>query len=140
VARSWLSITQIDRRDEIYLLDEWKSSTLIHHYRCSPAPDLADLPPAEPFLENRNGSLAAWRAVSCGWLACSPIRGFFAWIAQVKANRSRRIALRGLLDLDTARLKDLGIERADIAEAMTARNGRTPGMVLNAARARSARA
>ena len=84
-------------------------------------------------------SLPGERSVAAGSHA-TPIRGFLAWIAQVKANRSRRIALRGLLDLDTARLKDLGIERADIAEAMTARNGRTPGMVLNAARARSARA
>jgi uncharacterized protein YjiS (DUF1127 family) len=56
----------------------------------------------------------------------------------VKANRARRTALRGLLDLDPAQLKDLGIDRSDIAAAIAARNGRTPGMVLNAARARSA--
>ncbi len=84
-------------------------------------------------------SLPGERSVAAG-SHVTPIRRLFAWIAQVKANRARRTALRGLLDLDTARLKDLGIERADIAEAMTARNGRTPGMVLNAARARNARA
>lgn len=84
-------------------------------------------------------SLPGERSVAAG-SHVTPIRRLFAWIAQVKANRARRTALRGLLDLDTARLKDLGIERADIAEAITARNGRTPGMVLNAARARNARA
>ena len=84
-------------------------------------------------------SLPGERSVAAG-SHVTPIRRLFAWIAQVKANRARRTALRGLLDLDTTRLKDLGIERADIAEAMTARNGRTPGMVLNAARARNARA
>ncbi|OAM74371.1 DUF1127 domain-containing protein [Devosia elaeis] len=84
-------------------------------------------------------SLPGERSVAAG-SHVTPIRRLFAWIAQVKANRARRTALRGLLDLDTARLKDLGIERSDIAEAMTARNGRTPGMVLNAARARNARA
>ena len=84
-------------------------------------------------------SLPGERSVAAG-SHVTPIRRLFAWIAQVKANRARRTALRGLLDLDTARLKDLGIERADIAEAMTARNGRTSGMVLNAARARNARA
>src|SRR5690606_10768356 len=37
-----------------------------------PRRSLAGLPPAEPFLETRNGSLAARRAVSCGWLARYP--------------------------------------------------------------------
>src|SRR5690606_6464076 len=66
-------------------------------------------------------SLPGERSVAAG-SHVTPIRRLFAWIAQVKANRARRTALRGLLDLDTARLKDLGIERSDIAEAMTARN------------------
>ncbi|MBE7733862.1 DUF1127 domain-containing protein [Devosia faecipullorum] len=57
----------------------------------------------------------------------------------MNAKRARRTALRSLLDLDNTRLKDMGIDRNDIAEAMSARNGRTPGMVLNAARARNAR-
>lgn len=83
-------------------------------------------------------SLPGERSVAAGSQS-TPVGVVFTWIAQLKANRARRTALRGLLDLDTARLKDLGIERSDIAEAMAARNGRTPGMVLNAARARSAR-
>ncbi len=82
-------------------------------------------------------SLPGERSVAAG-SRLTPIHGFFAWIAQVKANRARRTALRGLLDLDPAQLKDLGIDRSDIAAAIAARNGRTPGMVLNAARARSA--
>lgn len=83
-------------------------------------------------------SLPGERSVAAGSQVI-PVRGFMAWIAQVNAKRARRIALRGLLDLDNGRLKDMGIDRADIAEAMSASNGRTPGMVLNAARARNAR-
>jgi uncharacterized protein YjiS (DUF1127 family) len=52
--------------------------------------------------------------------------------------RQRR-AMVEMLDLDAARLRDLGVTRADIAEALKAEKGRTPGMVLNAARARAAR-
>lgn len=63
----------------------------------------------------------------------------FAWIAQAKRNRDRRVALKTLLELDSHRLRDLGIGHADIADAMAASNGRTPGMILNSARARSAR-
>ncbi|KKB08765.1 DUF1127 domain-containing protein [Devosia chinhatensis] len=83
-------------------------------------------------------SLPGERSVAAG-SQVRPVRGIFAWIAKAKAKRARRTALRSLLELDHARLKDLGISHADIAEAMAARNGRTPGMVLNAARARSAR-
>ncbi|ODT83415.1 MAG: hypothetical protein ABS76_03360 [Pelagibacterium sp. SCN 64-44] len=83
-------------------------------------------------------SLPGERSVAAG-SHVTPIRAFLAWIAQVKTNRARRAALRGLMELDSAHLRDLGIDHADIAEAMKARNGRTPGMVLNAARARSAR-
>lgn len=83
-------------------------------------------------------SLPGERSVAAGSQDI-PVRGFLAWIARVNAKRARHIALRGLLDLDNGRLKDMGIDRADIAEAMSARNSRTPGMVLNAARARNAR-
>ncbi len=83
-------------------------------------------------------SLPGERSVAAGSRPV-PVGGFFAWIAQLKANRARRTALKSLMDLDPARLRDLGINRADIADAMAASNGRTPGMVLNAARARSAR-
>ncbi len=83
-------------------------------------------------------SLPGERSVAAG----SPARPFgavFAWIVQAKRNRDRRVALNALLELDGHRLRDLGISRNDIADAMAPENGRTPGMVLNAARARSAR-
>lgn len=82
-------------------------------------------------------SLPGERSVAAG-SHVTPLGAFFAWFAQVKTQRARRTAVRGLLELDHARLKDLGISQADVAEALNARNGRSPGMVLNAARARSA--
>ena len=83
-------------------------------------------------------SLPGERSVAAG-SHVNPIRALVTWFTQGKANRTRRTALKSLLDLDTARLRDLGITEQDIAEAMAARHGRTPGMVLNAARARNAR-
>ncbi|QQR38166.1 DUF1127 domain-containing protein [Devosia rhizoryzae] len=74
--------------------------------------------------------------------AASPaniLRMIPAWFAGQKAARTRRLALQRLLDMDPAQLRDLGISRGDIADAMQVGNGRTPSMVLNAARARSAR-
>lgn len=70
----------------------------------------------------------------------TPIRALFAWIASANRARARRNALKGLLELDHVRLRDLGITHMDVAEAMSAKPGRTPGMVLNAARARNTRA
>jgi uncharacterized protein YjiS (DUF1127 family) len=67
-----------------------------------------------------------------------PFAAFVRWIAQAKAARTRRVALQGLLELDHARLYDLGISRADITAALASK-GRTASMVLNAARARNAR-
>lgn len=69
----------------------------------------------------------------------SPIRAFFAYLAKINANRTRRNALKTMLELDAARLRDLGVSANDIHEAMRADQGRTSGMVLSAARARSAR-
>lgn len=83
-------------------------------------------------------SLPGERSVAAG-SHVNPIRALIAWFTQVKANRTRRTALKSLLDLDASRLHDLGITPQDVAEAMAARNGRTPGMMLNAARARNAR-
>lgn len=83
-------------------------------------------------------SLPGERSVAAG-SHVNPIRALVTWFAQALANRTRRTALKGLLDLDAARLRDLGITQEDVAEAMAARNGRTSGMVLNAARARNAR-
>ncbi len=68
-----------------------------------------------------------------------PFGALFAWFTQLKRNRARRVVLQDLLELDAYRLRDLGISQSDIADAMTARNGRTPGMILNSARSRNAR-
>ena len=83
-------------------------------------------------------SLPGERSVAAG-SHINPIRALVTWFARATAIRRRRTALKSLLDLDAARLRDLGITEQDIAEAMVSRNGRTPGMVLNAARARNAR-
>jgi uncharacterized protein YjiS (DUF1127 family) len=83
-------------------------------------------------------SLPGERSVAAG-SHVNPIRALVTWFAQAKADRTRRAALKSLLDLDATRLRDLGITAQDVAEAMAARSGRTPGMVLNAARARNAR-
>ncbi|MBJ3784878.1 hypothetical protein [Devosia sediminis] len=83
-------------------------------------------------------SLPGERSVAAG-SHVNPARALFAWFTRAKANRTRRAALTSLLDLDAAHLRDLGITRQDVAEALLARDGRTPGMVLNAARSRNAR-
>jgi uncharacterized protein YjiS (DUF1127 family) len=83
-------------------------------------------------------SLPGERSVAAG-SHVNPISAFFAWIAQRKASRTRRTVLKSLLELDAAHLRDIGLTSQDVAEAMMARDGRTPGMVLNAARARNAR-
>jgi len=83
-------------------------------------------------------SLPGERSVVAG-SHVNPVRALSAWFASAKLARARRKTLRGLLELDTTQLNDLGITRGDIFEASQARNGRTPGMVLNAARARNAR-
>jgi uncharacterized protein YjiS (DUF1127 family) len=73
--------------------------------------------------------------------AATPAHPFAAvarWIAQANAARTRRVALLALLELDHARLYDLGISRVDITAAL-ALKGRTASMVLNTARARNAR-
>ena len=67
-----------------------------------------------------------------------PLAALVRWIAQAKAARARRVALKALLELDDARLYDLGIERQDIAAALATRS-RTASVVLNTARARNAR-
>ncbi|ODT69090.1 MAG: hypothetical protein ABS75_18140 [Pelagibacterium sp. SCN 63-23] len=84
-------------------------------------------------------SLPGERSVAAGSNA-NPVRAILDWIAQARTARARRVALQGLLEFDADRLRDLGIDHGDIAQALSARNGRSPGMVLNAARARNARA
>ena len=63
--------------------------------------------------------------------------GFARWIAKVQTARTRRAALSGLLELDRARLDDLGISRDDLIKAMTSKA--QGGPVLHAARARNSR-
>lgn len=73
--------------------------------------------------------------------AASPAHPFAAivlWIAQVKAARNRRVALHALLELDAARLTDLGISRQDITLALATKDS-SAVMALNTARARNAR-
>ncbi len=50
----------------------------------------------------------------------NPFAAFARWIAKAKAARTRRIALSALLELDHARLNDLGISRDDITAALAA--------------------
>lgn len=74
-------------------------------------------------------------------LAAATPTKFFAiiarWFAKAQAARTRRTALKSLLDLDHARLSDLGVSRDDIAKALHG-NDKCPEQVLNAARARNA--
>lgn len=84
-------------------------------------------------------SLSGERSVAAASHA-NPVRVLFAWIAKANRIRARRNALKGLLELDESRLRDLGITHMDVAEALYDKPGRSPGMVLNAARARNARA
>ena len=84
-------------------------------------------------------SLPGERSVAAA-MPNTPLRAIFAWIAKGIADRNRRNALRSLLALDADRLRDLGISREDVHLAMRVASGQTPGMVLNAARARQSRA
>lgn len=65
----------------------------------------------------------------------NPFAAFTRWIIKAQAARTRRFALSSLLDLDDARLADLGISRQDIETAMVSPRSQS----LNAARARNVR-
>ena len=82
-------------------------------------------------------SLSGERSVAATTPA-NPFAAFARWIARAQAARARRVALSALLELDQARLSDLGISRDDIVTAMAPGAHAVP--VLNAARARNARA
>jgi len=83
-------------------------------------------------------SLFGERSVAAA-MPTTPLRAVFAFFARVNADRTRRNALKSLLALDADRLRDLGLSRTDIHEAMQTRTPRTSAMVLNTARARQAR-
>jgi uncharacterized protein YjiS (DUF1127 family) len=82
-------------------------------------------------------SLSRERSVTAG-SSFNPVRIVARWIKNAAANRRRRVAMRALSELEPHLLHDLGITYADIAEARRATGARSPSMVLNAARARSA--
>jgi len=74
-------------------------------------------------------------------IAAAPTNLFSAlanWFANVRKARHQRIALESLLEYDTNLLNDLGINRADLFEALDAPSQR-PGLRLAQRRAQSAR-
>ncbi|GLQ52936.1 hypothetical protein [Devosia nitrariae] len=60
------------------------------------------------------------------------------WFAAFRAARTRKLALASLLEMDESRLRDLGIQRQDVLEAV-ANSRLSLGQVLSTARARNAR-
>lgn len=68
----------------------------------------------------------------------NPLIALVNWFAKGRANRARRVALESLLDYDSARLEDLGINRQDLFEALDAPSQR-PGLRLSQKRAESSR-
>lgn len=67
----------------------------------------------------------------------SVLRLVLNWLTQLKRARARRTALEGLLELDSSRLRDLGISRDDIITALSQKGYRSAN-VLHTARARRA--
>jgi len=82
-------------------------------------------------------SLFGERSVAAATPA-NPLSALVRWMAKARAERTRRLALTSLLDLDHDRLSDLGISRSDIVDAIQAK-GRNAGLVLSAARSKQAR-
>ncbi len=68
----------------------------------------------------------------------NPLRALVNWFAKARAARARRVAFESLLDYDTARLEDLGINRQDLFEALDSPSQR-PGYKLSQRRAESSR-
>jgi uncharacterized protein YjiS (DUF1127 family) len=57
-------------------------------------------------------------AAAVSW---NPVRLVAVWFAKARAERTQRLALDCLLDLDAHRLDDLGINRGDLFDALSAR-------------------
>ena len=68
----------------------------------------------------------------------NPFAALVNFFAKARANRAQRIALVSLLDYDSARLEDLGINRQDLFEALDTPS-RRPGLRLSQKRAESSR-
>jgi len=81
-------------------------------------------------------SLPGERSVAAG-SPFHPFAAFSRWLAANRAARARRVALSSLLELDEVQLRDLGIARHDVVQALRHKN-RAPGPILCAARARNA--
>lgn len=60
--------------------------------------------------------------------AVTPIRTVLSWIAGQRKQRRQRQALADLLELDGHRLADLGINRADLFDALN--GSHQPGRLL----------
>ena len=74
-------------------------------------------------------------------MAAAPSNPFVAvanWFARARARRAQRVALESLLEYDSARLEDLGINRQDLFEALDSPSQR-PGLRLSQRRAESSR-
>ena len=81
-------------------------------------------------------SLLGERPLVAASASVRPWSAFGRWLAAAQAARARRQALTVLLELDAARLEDLGLSRSDVVEAFLNRR-RAPGLALSAARARN---
>ena len=68
----------------------------------------------------------------------NPLSALVNWFAKGRVRRAQRVALESLLDFDTARLDDLGINRQDLFEALDSPSQRV-GMRLSQKRAESSR-
>jgi len=68
----------------------------------------------------------------------NPLIYLVNFFAKMRVNRARRLALESLLDYDSARLDDLGINRHDLFEALNSPS-RRPGLRLSQKRAESSR-
>jgi uncharacterized protein YjiS (DUF1127 family) len=124
--------------DEIYLLDEWKSSAINQEHRHQGVLLPTSLRHENTFWRYEMAlSLPGERSVAAA-MPTTPLRAFIAFVAKVNADRQRRALLKSLLSMEADRLNDLGISRSDIHDAMQARSGRASIMVLNTARARQA--
>ncbi len=68
----------------------------------------------------------------------NPFVALVNWFAKARVRRAQRIALESLLDYDSARLEDLGINRQDLFEALHSPSQRS-GLRLAQKRAESSR-
>ena len=69
--------------------------------------------------------------------AARAIRALMAILAGLRRKRTQRLALRQLMEFDSARLDDLGIDRQDVIEAL-ARSGDDRTRLLEGRRRRRA--